>query len=484
MRGKTREILDIFNKISAIPRCSKHEEHISRWLQQWSSEHNFQVRKDRIGNLVINVPPSNGCENSPGIVMQNHMDMVCEKIPDSTHDFSKDPIQFVYNGQWLKADKTTLGADNGIGMAIAMALAVDNTIVHPPLELLFTVDEESGLNGAIDLEPEFIEGKILLNLDSEDEGVFTIGCAGGENTSLMLPLHFSNLPEQNKIYRLRVNGIRGGHSGIDINKHRANANKLLARALQMAYDAFNIQLISVQGGKAHNAIPRDAEALLACDPLQGSILKGMIDEFEQTLKKEYATTDRSVALSICEADESAVNHPPGLTSDNTARIIQLLLALPHGVAEMSAEMEGLVETSSNLAMVATKDNYLHIQTSQRSSVMSALAEITFKIEAIAALAGADTRHGNSYPAWQPDMKSPLLKRCKEVYKHLFNKNPIVEATHAGLECGIIGSKYEGIDMISLGPTIKNPHSPNEKLYIPSIAKVQNFLAALLTSYAQ
>ncbi len=483
MDEKTIEILDIFQQINAIPRCSKHEEKISQWLKQWADDNGFKVRNDNAGNMVIKVPATIGYENTPGIVIQGHMDMVCEKTSDSDHDFSKDPIRFIYEGEWLKADKTSLGADNGIAIALGLALAKDKTVAHPPLELLFTVDEETGLTGANLLEPGFIKGNILLNIDSEDEGVFTVGCAGGKDTRITLPLKFSKISKNNEIYKLMGYGMRGGHSGIDIHKQRANANNILARTLNIANKSSEIRLISIKGGTAHNAIPRDAEAFVACDPSQFSSLQKIIEEFEQTVKKEYASTEISLAISLIQADTHAFDRS-ALTREDTSKVINLLLALPHGVARMSANMEGVVETSNNLATIEIKDKSLIVHTSQRSSVMSRLDEITSKIEAIAALSGANTKSVNEYPAWQPDMTSPLLKRCKKIYKNLFNKNPVVKTIHAGLECGVIGSKYQDMDMISLGPTIENPHSPDEKLYIPSISKVRDFLVALLKSYAQ
>ncbi|HPA13824.1 MAG TPA: aminoacyl-histidine dipeptidase [Desulfobacterales bacterium] len=483
MHEKTQEILDIFHKISGIPRCSTNEERIGQWLEQWGKNNGFTVRKDHAGNLVINIPATPGSEDKPGIVLQGHMDMVCEKTPDSDHDFSKDPIRIIHEGDWLKADKTTLGADNGIAIGIALAIAADDTIAHPTLELLFTVDEESGLTGANRMESGFIHGRILINIDSEDEGVFTVGCAGGEEIRILLPLNFSSIPDGFKFYELTAHGIRGGHSGIDIHKNRANANKILARALDLAIHSLPIRLVSFKGGKAHNAIPREAEAVIACDPAQFPLLQDGIRKFEQTAREEYALTERTLAFSLSETKAGAFDGRV-LTPQDTRRVFDLLLALPDGVSRMSPEIEGLVETSNNLATVEIKENFLSILSSQRSCVPSRLKEIGSKIKAIASLAGAAAKSGNAYPPWQPEMTSPLLKRCEKTYQQLFNRNPEVKIIHAGLECGIIGSKYPGMDMISIGPTIKNPHSPDEKLFIPSIAPVRNFIAELLESYAR
>jgi dipeptidase D len=483
MDEKTREVLDIFQKINTLPRCSRHEEKIALWLQQWGTDNGFNVRKDQVGNLVINVPATPGSEDRPAIVLQGHMDMVCEKTPDSDHDFSRDPIRFIYEGDWLKADKTTLGADNGIAIGIALSLAIDDTVDHPPLELLFTVDEETGLTGANQMEYNFIRGRILINIDSEDEGVFTVGCAGGEEIQIILPLSFSNIPSGPKFYELSAHGMRGGHSGIDIHKHRANANKILARALNVARNSVHIQLTSFRGGKAHNAIPREAEAVLTCNPSEFPLLQERIRKFEKTVRDEYALTEKTMMLSFSEKNAGEFDGRV-LTAEDTGRVLDLLLALPDGVANMSPEMKGLVETSNNLATVEIKDKWLTILSSQRSCLPSRLEEIASKIKAITALAGATAKSGNAYPPWQPELTSPLLKRCKQIYKQLLNRNPEVKIIHAGLECGIIGSKHQGMDMISLGPTIENPHSPDEKLFIPSIAPVRNFLAELLKSYAR
>jgi dipeptidase D len=483
MDEKTREVLDIFETISSVPRCSKYEEKISRWLEQWATDKGFAVRKDRAKNIVIKVPATPGAENAPGVVVQGHMDMVCEKTDGSDHDFSADPLRFVYDEEWLRADKTTLGADNGIGIALALALAIDPEVVHPPLELLFTVDEESGLRGAEGMASGLMEGKVLLNVDSEEEGIFTVGCAGGVDTHISLALNYEKLPENFDLYKISTFGMHGGHSGIDIHKHRASANKILARALHFIKQSIDFRIISVNGGTTHNAIAREAEATVAFRPQHFSSTQDIINAFEETVRNEYAKTEASLALSISQEESKAVDGS-ALTPEDSDKVIQLLIAIPHGVAGMSADIEGLVETSNNLATVEIKNQTLWILTSQRSSVMSRLAEITSQVEAAATLAGAVSKNENSYPAWQPNMTSPLLKHCKKVYKNTLGSDPEVQSIHAGLECGIIGSKHENMDMISFGPTIKNPHSPDEKLYIPSIKKVWDFMVALLISYTQ
>lgn len=481
MDRKTQKIIDIFKKISSIPRCSKNEEQIMQWLTEWAEEKQFAVKKDAAGNMLISVPATEGYEQAPVIVFQGHTDMVCEKTTDSKHDFSTDPIEFVFDGDWLGADETSLGADNGIAVAIGLALATDETIAHPPLELLFTVDEETGLNGAKKLEAGFISGRILINIDSEAEGVFTVGCAGGRDAHIKLPMNYAPLPESFALFDLTVQGLRGGHSGIDIHKIRASANKLLTRALRYVKSELDIQLVSFKGGTAHNAIAREATAVIACAPDATDSATQRIAAFEEIVKKEYALSEPALSITL---SESALNPKDYecLVEEDLARMLNLITALPHGVADMSAAFDGLVETSCNLAKIETTATGLQLLTSQRSLVQSKLDDLVNKIEACSDLAGATADSENDYPPWQPDLDSPLLKRCVEIYQSMFNQEPVVESIHAGLECAIIGSKYPGIDMISVGPTMKNPHSPDEALYLPSLIRLWEFLTELLKSY--
>jgi dipeptidase D len=407
------------------------------------------------------------------------MDMVCEKTADSPHDFAKDPIRFVFEGEWLKADRTTLGADNGIALAMAMVLALDKSAVHPPLELLFTIDEETGLTGANALDGDFIEGKILLNVDSEDEGVFTVGCAGGRDTHISLAVHYEDAPDGFVMARVKAGSMTGGHSGVNINEERANAIRVLTRVLTQLRRQLDVRLADISGGTAHNAIPRDAWADIFIHRDSFKPVEKIVADMEQVFKNEFRKSDPGLKLSAELQPETMGKRP--LNTADSGRILDLLIALPHGVAAMSSEMKGLVETSNNEASVRIANSKLEIVTSQRSSVMSRLNALTWRIEAIARLAGADAVSGDGYPAWQPNLQSPLLARCKEVYRRLFNREPQVEAIHAGLECGIIGDKKEGMDMISFGPTLKNPHSPDEKIHVESIGKVWDFMVELLKS---
>jgi len=483
MQQHVNAVLDYFAQINAIPRCSKKEKQIGLWLKQWAETKQFAVNQDAAGNLLVKVPPTAGYENAPIIVIQGHMDMVCEKSPDSTHDFSKDPIQNIIDGDWLHADNTTLGADNGIAIALAMALASDKSIAHPPLELLFTVDEETGLNGAKELAAGFIQGRVLLNVDSETEGVFTVGCAGGRHTHISRKLELTDLAPDSQFFNLNVSGLHGGHSGIDIIKQRASANKIMARTLHRLAAACDIQLVSIKGGTAHNAIARDADAMIACAAGDGADLTGAVSEIERTVRTDYDRIENNLALKLSPARSDGQNKT-ALSVAETRAVINLLLALPHGVMGLSTTFADLVETSNNLATVEVNGDTLRILTSQRSLTRSRLDEISAAVAATAALAGADTQCGSEYPPWTPNMQSVLLGVCKKVYTQVFDREAEVKSVHAGLECAIIGNKYEGMDMISFGPDLRDPHSPNEGLFIPSLDKIWRFMVALLESYAK
>jgi dipeptidase D len=475
---KTKDVLAWFEEIAKIPRCSKNEDAIFNWLKDWAKEHDFPVRTDTVNNIVIQVPASPGYEDAPILTLQGHMDMVCEKAKGHDFDFSKDPIELVYDGEWLRANKTTLGADNGIAIAMAMAAAMDKDNPHPPLELLFTVDEETGLTGASELGTDMLEGRILLNIDSEDEGVFTVGCAGGKDTHLSVPVASEAVPGGYATLKLVAGGMSGGHSGVDIHEQRANAIHLLARGLDRLLADGELRLVELTGGTAHNAIPRDAEAVIALPADRVSAAKEAMQTLQGHAKQEFAKTDPNLTLEL----EDAEGAKHGLALDDTRRAVDFLLAVPHGVAEMSQDIAGLVETSDNLATVKLDDGRVKVLTSQRSSNMQRLALLTLRIEAVGRLAGGEAESGEGYPAWEPNMDSKLLAKCVGVYKELFDKEPVVEAIHAGLECGIIGAKYDGMDMISFGPTIKNPHSPTECLELATVGMVYDFMTALFKSF--
>jgi dipeptidase D len=445
----------------------------------WARENGLEARTDEAQNILIEVPATPGYENSQKLVLQGHMDMVCEKAKGFDHDFDNDPIELVYTDDgWLTANQTTLGADNGIAIAMAMVAATDENIAHPPLELLFTTDEETGLTGASSLQPGFIKGKQLLNIDSEDEGVFTVGCAGGEDARLRLPfVADENLPTHSAM-KLVGGGMSGGHSGIDIIEERANAIKLLFRAIHLLSCETDVRISSLSGGTARNAIARDAEAILLIPTADVAAAKSAIAELERKLQAEYAKTDPNLTLEL----KSGNGDSKASSAEMTRRAIDIVIAYPHGVTAMSKDIDGLVETSNNMATISTQDGQLVILSNQRSSNMDSLAMICEHAMSVARLAGGEGETSGGYPSWKPNMESELLARCLEVYENRFGKKPIVEAIHAGLECGIIGSKYEGMDMISFGPTIKNPHSPDEKINIESIGKTWDFMVALFESY--
>ncbi len=505
MHPKTQQILEVFEEINKIPRRSKHEEQISTWLQEWGRSRGFEVKADPLNNVLIKAPATAGYENSPTLILQGHMDMVCEKCKNSGHDFSRDPIRCICDGDWMRGDGTSIGADNGIALAIGLVLAESGKkgeIGHPPLELLFTVDEETGLTGARELKTGFFEGKMLLNLDSEDEGAFVIGCAGGQNSLITLPVEWEELDfkKENlfKFFRLSIEGLEGGHSGVEINKQRANGIQLLSLALaglREKVGAEDIRLALLNGGSVHNAIPSTAEAFVALHRNKLKNAEETVSGLRQAFKAEYAKTDPELTLNleaisreiIFEVAESKVpidevSRVRVFSQETEEKLIKLILGLPHGVYRMSETIQGLVETSNNLATVRTVENEVMIVSSQRSSNNLRLAEISGKVEAVAKLAGAWVEHESGYPAWEPDLKSELLLKCKQIYTKTFEEEPEIKVIHAGLECGIIGSVHEGIEMISFGPTIKDAHCPSEKIFIPSIEKVWIFLENLFKTY--
>jgi dipeptidase D len=474
---KIESILSWFEQISQIPRCSKHEEAVGRWLIEWATQNEFGVKKDAVGNLLIQVPASSGYETAPIVVLQGHLDMVCEKTPGSEHNFMTDPIKLIYDGDWIRADRTTLGADDGLGVAFMLALATDQDCVHPPLELLFTVQEEIGLVGANRLASDFMTGRTLINLDSETEGHFTIGCAGGTDAVFSLALNWDAVPADHRLVKIKVGGLKGGHSGMDINKGRANAIKMVAQVLlQLREDFPHFQLVDLQGGSARNAIPRDAEALVAFAAVEIDEVKKSVAAFAQFFQAAYQKTEPTLSIS-CEVSDETPKQAISLAK--TSLIIDALMVLPHGVLGMSGEIADLVETSSNLAQVGIKEGELVIATSQRSSKPAMLTELSQQMSAMGRLLGGTIQQGNHYPAWQPQLDSPLLAKTQEVYRRLFNQSPVIKAIHAGLECGIIGEKFPGLDMISVGFDVEGLHSPNERLRISSLGKNWDFLTALL-----
>ncbi len=453
-----------FGEIMQIPRPSKHEEKISAYIQNFGLQHGLETLHDDLGNVLIRKPASKGFENSQGVCLQAHIDMVCEKNGDKQFDFLKDPIQPVIDGDWLTADGTTLGADDGIGVAAILAILDDDTIEHGPLEALFTVDEETGLTGAGGLSTEWLKSDILLNFDDEDEGEFCIGCAGGIDTTVAIDYDTVYCPIDYKAFRIKVSGLKGGHSGDDINKGLGCANKMLARILWNATEKFNIGLAAIDGGNLRNAIAREAWADVAVAPANIDGLKALVAEFGKHLAFEFRSTEPGLQITI-----EPIDTPQLLIDAKTQRNLQdVLLACAHGVLAMSREIPNFVETSTNLASIKMRDNQIHIATSQRSSVESAKMAAAQKIEATFRMIGAHVSHGDGYPGWTPNPASRVLKVGVETYKNMFGHDPVVRAIHAGLECGLIGEKYPKMDMISYGPTLRGVHSPDERIEIKTV----------------
>ncbi len=471
-------IISRFEEISAIPRGTKYEAGIRQWLIDWGIARNFKSRTDAAGNLVIYIPASAGRESTEPLILQGHLDMVWQKTPDSKHDFMRDPIQVVHDGDWIKANGTTLGADNGIAIALMMAAAEDESVLHPALELLFTVEEELGLVGADNLDPSLLSAKTLINLDTEEEGSFTIGCAGGGSVFITIPTTWEIQSAQEIAFELKVSGLQGGHSGGDINKNRAKANKLIGRVLNFIQRDAPIRLAAIKGGTARNAIPRDAESIFVCAKESAGVCREKFSEIVSAIQTEYAITEKTLSITLTETNDGAIN---AISNAETEKTLQALMALPNGVSAMSAEIAGFVETSNNIGIMELKDDGMFIISNHRSSSLSWLEEITTWVESIAWLAGAKTERTKIFPPWQPNMDSLLLKSCIQIYESEFGVKPKVELAHGGLECGILSERCGGLDTISLGPTIENPHSPDERLFVPSLQKTWKLLTALLTT---
>ncbi len=476
-----RLLWEHFYQLAQIPRCSKHEEKAREYVIAVAERNQLEYKTDAVGNVVVKVPATPGKENTPIVVLQSHLDMVCEKNKDVDHDFSKDPIELVRDGEWITANGTTLGADNGIGAAAMLAVMESKDVVHGPLELLFTIDEETGLTGASGLDDSMLEGRILLNLDSEEDGVIYIGCAGGRDTEFFLKRD-NQAPSSGFVpVKVLVTGLQGGHSGLNIHEGRGNAIKLLTRMLWNLRETIDFQLAEIDGGNKHNAIPRECDAILFVNPNDVDTVKSVASQYEAIYQQEYQFVEKGIRIQV---STEGFDVPDAVVSKELRdNLLNMLYAMPHGVMAMSLAVPGLVETSTNLAVVKTTDTQISILTSQRSSVTSRLDEICEMVRAVGELVGADIRQGNGYPAWQPNPDSELLKVAKAVHQELFGKEPEVKAIHAGLETGIIGAKFPGMDMISFGPTIEGAHSPDERVHIPAVEKFWKFLTAILQQFA-
>jgi len=468
-----------FDELRQIPRESKNEKTAGEYIVATAKKFNLEYDQDEIGNIVVRVPASPGHENAPTVVLQGHLDMVCEKNSDVDFDFAKDAIQVRKEGDWLYAQGTTLGADNGIGVAASLAFIEDKSAVHGPLELLLTVDEETGLTGAGYLKPGFIKGKKFLNLDSEEEGIFTIGCAGGADTIFYLDTQLET-EFVGKYIKVAVTGLKGGHSGLDINKNRGNAIKYLVRILWPALETFSFRLVNVNGGSKRNAIAREAYAELVVKDNDITDFKKSIENSFENLENEFHSVEPDMKLEIFKLDGKSNKIFNQTTQKN---LFNFLFALPHGVLKMSADIPDLIETSVNLATAQVSDEKIIVGTSSRSSVNSALEATRQKLRALGNLVNAKVEQPLGYPGWKPNLESELLATIRTTYKKVSGKEAEVQAIHAGLECGIIGEKYQGMDMVSVGPQIENPHSPDERVHIPSVANFYNFLKATLEKLA-
>lgn len=464
-----------FDEILQVPRPSKKEGKIISYIENFAQQKGLNYKKDQAGNILITKKASAGQENKMTTILQSHLDMVCEKDSSSQHNFETDPIEAFIDKGWIKSKGTTLGADNGIGIAAQLAILDDNSLIHGPIECLFTVDEETGLTGAFRLENDFISGKYLINLDSEDEGELFIGCAGGMDTTIHIPYGKSKSDIGCIAFKIKISGLTGGHSGDDIHKGYGNSNKILSRCLWNAEQICQIQLFDFQGGNLKNAIPREANASLILKADNEKIFKEFIQNFTSIIKTELQFSDPNFELII----ESVQVPDFVMNKDDQKNLINRLHSCANGVIRMSDNMPGLVETSTNLASVKMDEQHIHIVTSQRSSLNSAKRNISDMIRAQFSLQGAEIIQTDNYPGWAPNTDSEILKITKKSYIELFNIEPVVRAIHAGLECGLFLQKYPHLDMISFGPTIKGAHSPNERMDIDTVEKFWKLLLKVL-----
>lgn len=470
---KSFRVFHFFEEISKIPRPSFHEKAISEYLVKFAKERNLEVRVDDTFNVVIKKSATSGYENSKVVAIQGHTDMVCEKNKDVEHDFLKDPIKLIYDGDILKADKTTLGSDNGIAVAMALAILDSNDIPHPPIEAIFTACEESGMEGVNTLDVSDLKANIFLNIDSDEEGIFTVGCAGGVKCDIEIPVNFESNDKSS--YCFGVYGLMGGHSGIDVNKGRANSNKLLARALNILSKDIDLSLNKIEGGAKDNAIPREAEAIISINDKDLDLLQEKIKDLEKIYKIEYKNTDPNLHLKL----EKVENQQKALCKDDFNKILTSLMILPNGVQTMSTEIENLVESSINLGVIKTNEDKIEIVASIRSALSSKKEFIMEQVELYLKSIGGSIIFRGSYPAWEYNANSVIRDKCIKVYKEMYNKEPKLQIIHAGLECGLFSQKMPHLDLVSFGPNLYDIHTPDERASISSIDRTWQFLLNLL-----
>ena len=470
-----QSVFKCFAQVNQIPRPSKKEEKMIEFLLDFGKKLGLETKRDEAGNVLIRKPATPGFEDRQTIILQSHMDMVCEKNRDVEFDFSKDAIQTYVDGEWMKAKGTTLGADDGIGVAMEMAILEANDIEHGPLECVFTRDEETGLSGAEGMKSDFMNGRLMVNLDSEDEGQIFVSCAGGCRTLAQFEYKEESLPEDFFTFSLAIKGLTGGHSGDDINKKRANANKLLARFLYVSQQKYDLRLVDIQAGGLHNAIPREAWCLCAIPMKDKENITVDWNLFQADVEEEYSVTEKTMKF-VLESEAKAVS---AIEKDCALRLIKALQAVYNGVFAYCQDIDDLIETSSNLASIHKKEKTIDVLSSQRSSILSARHNMAYTVAAAFELAGAKVDIGEGYPGWKMNPNSKILAIAVEQYKKLFKKDPMVLGIHAGLECGLFSEKFPGMDMISMGPTLRGVHSPDEKLLIPTVQMVWDHLLAIL-----
>lgn len=469
-------VFHFFEEICQVPRPSKKEEKIIAYLKAFGEKHKLETLTDEAGNVLMKKPASPGMENRKTVILQSHVDMVCEKNNDVKHDFLTDPIETEIDGEWLRAKGTTLGADNGIGVATELAILADDSIEHGPIECLFTTDEETGLTGAFALKEGFMNGDILLNLDSEDEGELFIGCAGGVDSVAKFDYKEVKVPAGYFFCKVQVKGLKGGHSGGDIHLGRGNANKLLNRFLSRVFREYDVYLCEIDGGNLRNAIAREAYAVMAIPEADKHALRTELNAFAAEMQAEYAIAEPDLQFVM----ESEAPRQTAIDKDTTKRLLQAVYAVPHGVYTMSQDIPGLVETSTNLASIKMKpDRMIRVETSQRSSTASSKQDIANMVRTVFEMAGAEVTFSDGYPGWKPNPHSEILEISAESYKRLFGVEAQVKAIHAGLECGLFLDKYPTMDMISFGPTLQGVHSPDERMLIPTVEKFWKHLLDIL-----
>jgi dipeptidase D len=466
-----------FLEITKIPRPSKQEGKIARYLIDFAKKNKLDHKQDETGNVLISKPATKGFEDRKTVCLQSHMDMVCEKNKDVEFDFNKDAIQAYVEDGWVTAKGTTLGADDGIGIAASLAVLAAKDIEHGPVECLFTVDEETGLSGAFGLEPGFLKSDILLNLDSEDDGQIFIGCAGGMDTTAKLWFTKELVPDNTLPFKVIVNGLKGGHSGDDINKGLGNANKILNRLIFKATLEYGVRMHNFVGGNLRNAIAREAEAVLLVNKAVKDKFLKLVEQHNVVVKNELKSTEPDLQVKAVKVEQPYFV----INEDAQQKLLDVLSACPHGVIEMSRDIPNFVETSTNLAAVKPEGDYFLITTSQRSSVQTALLDVVQMVSSVFRLAGTDVENTDGYPGWNPNPDSEILEVARKSYQRLFSSDPKVLAVHAGLECGLIGEKYPGMDMISYGPDLKGVHSPDERINIDSVAKFWDWTVEILKS---